>query len=89
MRYTNSANEQWPGHPAHFKTTALEFHELMEQVVRACLSALAQGIGIQPCQFLSLLDSRERRANTQQYYGSSIFRFFRYKNKVQNKEEPW
>jgi len=88
MRYTNSTEMVWPEEPSNFKAVALNYYDTMFQITKVCLATLARGIKVEEDKFLSLLDSEEARSDTQNYYSSTIYRYFRYKNKKAGDEEP-
>ena len=51
---------------------------------------MAEGIKVDAEHFLTLLDSEERKdKEADTFYGSTLFRYFRYKNKPCLSEEPW
>lgn len=82
MRYTKSPTEVWPSQPENFKEVALEYYDLMLRITKECFKMMAEGIKVDAEHFVDLLDLEERKEKeVDTFYGSTLFRYFRYKNK--------
>eukprot|EP01088_Endostelium_zonatum_P009832 TRINITY_DN23152_c0_g1_i1.p1 TRINITY_DN23152_c0_g1~~TRINITY_DN23152_c0_g1_i1.p1 ORF type:complete len:388 (-),score=62.12 TRINITY_DN23152_c0_g1_i1:12-1175(-) len=87
MRHTEDPKFKWPDDPEEFKQVTAQFFKTFSQLTKYCMAALALGMGVNPDLFLQILDTDEQQANTENYWSSTIYRYFCYRNQ-NHSEEP-
>ena len=87
MRYTKDPNYKWPVEPADFEQVTGDLFKMFTQLTKYCLVALAMNMNVDPKIFIDILDTDEQQAKIENYWSSTIYRYFCYRNQ-DHSEEP-